>query len=128
MRQAAFTPQQNGVYRIPSNPVPGGMPEGFFIRQLNLSAHPEKADLMAYLAQELGFPEHFGANWDALVDCLCDMEWAPANGYILTLTGLAEHPEADTLWDVMAACGEHWQTLYKPFFVFGDLEDLPVFN
>lgn len=128
MSQAAFTPHQNGVYQIPRNPVPGGMPEGFYLRQLDIGVHQDKADLLAYFAQELDFPEDFGSNWDALVDCLSDMEWAPANGYILTLTGLQGHPEAETLWDVMAACAEHWQRLFKPFFVFGDLEDLPVFN
>lgn len=31
-----------------------------------------KAALMDELAASLQFPPHFGANWDALNDCLCD--------------------------------------------------------
>lgn len=30
-------------------------------------------DLMSALARELGFPEHFGGNLDALWDCLTDL-------------------------------------------------------
>jgi RNAse (barnase) inhibitor barstar len=32
-----------------------------------------KADLLALLARDLSFPDAFGANWDALFDCLCDL-------------------------------------------------------
>jgi len=34
-----------------------------------------KADLLASIAQALSFPDTFGANWDALFDCLCDLSW-----------------------------------------------------
>ena len=34
-----------------------------------------KAELMSQLSTQLGFPEYFGANWDALYDCLTDFGW-----------------------------------------------------
>lgn len=34
-----------------------------------------KVDLFGTLAREGKFPDYFGANWDALVDCLCDFSW-----------------------------------------------------
>jgi hypothetical protein len=37
------------------------------------------------------FPPYFGANWDALDECLGDLEWLPAKAYVLVVT------EADQL-------------------------------
>jgi Barstar (barnase inhibitor) len=34
-----------------------------------------KADLLAALASAGRFPDHFGGNWDALLDCLRDLSW-----------------------------------------------------
>ena len=34
----------------------------------------DKASFMAALARALRFPDHFGANWDAVVDCLGELE------------------------------------------------------
>jgi RNAse (barnase) inhibitor barstar len=44
---------------------------------------------METLARGLALPDYFGANWDALADCLTDLEWVPAKGYVLVLRGLA---------------------------------------
>jgi RNAse (barnase) inhibitor barstar len=35
------------------------------------------------LAAVLQFPLYFGRNWDALDECLADLEWLPAEGYVL---------------------------------------------
>src|SRR3712207_8419702 len=29
------------------------------------------------------FPDYFGPNWDAVYDCLTDLSWLPAAGYVL---------------------------------------------
>ena len=42
-------------------------------------------DLLDALAQAMQFPEYFGRNWDALDECLRDMSWLPAKGYVLFL-------------------------------------------
>jgi RNAse (barnase) inhibitor barstar len=34
-----------------------------------------KAELLRVLADAGCFPDYFGWNWDALVDCLCDLSW-----------------------------------------------------
>jgi RNAse (barnase) inhibitor barstar len=50
----------------------------------------QKAESTAALFDELAavfqFPPHFGANWDALSDCLTDLEWLLADAYILCVT------------------------------------------
>ena len=40
-------------------------------------------DLFFAIAKELRFPEYFGKNWDALDECLSDMQWLPSKGYVL---------------------------------------------
>lgn len=42
-------------------------------------------DLFAVIASAMQFPDYFGSNWDALDECLGDMDWMPADGYVLVL-------------------------------------------
>jgi hypothetical protein len=42
-----------------------------------------KVDLFSVLAKEGEFPEYFGANWDALLDCLCDFSWVSERKIII---------------------------------------------
>jgi len=43
--------------------------------KLNGNIIKNKIDLFREIALKLHFPEFFGNNWDALDDCLCDLEW-----------------------------------------------------
>ena len=51
-----------------------------------------KKQLLDSLAAALSFPDYFGGNWDALDECLRDMEWLPASGYLLIVRN------AEALW------------------------------
>ena len=45
-----------------------------------------KVALLTELAQRLHFPDYFGMNWDAVIDCLRDLaDRQPAEGYVLFL-------------------------------------------
>ena len=60
----------------------------------------DKAGVMAALARGLGLPKHFGANLDALYDCLTDLEPAPGTetpGLVLAITHLPHGPGFDAL-------------------------------
>lgn len=57
-----------------------------------------KEELLNHVASALHFPSHFGDNWDALEECLTDMEWVDAPGYLIyydhidpLLTAHADH-------------------------------------
>ena len=42
-----------------------------------------KEDLINELKEKLLFPNYFGYNWDALYDCLCDLNWIKTSKIIL---------------------------------------------
>lgn len=56
-----------------------------------------KEQLLNHVATALRFPGYFGDNWDALEECLTDMEWVDAPGYVIYydhIDGLlAAHPD-----------------------------------
>jgi RNAse (barnase) inhibitor barstar len=42
-----------------------------------------REQLLNAFATALRFPSDFGHNWDALEECLTDMEWADADSYVI---------------------------------------------
>jgi RNAse (barnase) inhibitor barstar len=71
------------------------------------------ANLFTEFARALGFPDYFGHNWDALEECLADLEWLPAKGYILLITDAAhvlpnDEEEYETFLEIMRDAGEAW--------------------
>jgi RNAse (barnase) inhibitor barstar len=74
----------------------------------------------------LQFPDYFGENWDALFDCLCDLEWLAGDAYLLFITDgelvLEREPkEFKNLMEVLANAAEEWakaedsQGVARPF-------------
>jgi RNAse (barnase) inhibitor barstar len=50
-------------------------------------------DLLRGIADAMQFPDYFGMNWDAVIDCLRDLpDRQPAEGYVLFVHG------AERLW------------------------------
>ncbi|MEU5931471.1 barstar family protein [Micromonospora salmantinae] len=59
------------------------------------------------------FPGYFGWNWDALSDCLRDLHWLPADGYLILVenpTRVLSSSAADrhTLFQILAQTVHHW--------------------
>jgi RNAse (barnase) inhibitor barstar len=53
-----------------------------------------KSHLLKTLSEELDFPDYFGCNWDALWDCITDLEWISQKYIILVhnnLPSLSNH-------------------------------------
>jgi hypothetical protein len=46
-------------------------------------------ELFSVISSAMQFPDYFGNNWDALDECLGDMEWLPSDGYLLVLRDAA---------------------------------------
>ena len=83
----------------------------------------DKDDLLGALALALRLPDWFGFNWDALADCLCDLSWKPAPGYVIFIEGhdalrRACPAEIDTLVEILADAAEYWRNQEIPFWSF----------
>ena len=110
------------------------MQAGLVWFDLDLKSVTDKAGLLALCRQELGFPETFGANWDALADCLQDFSWRRAPGYVLNLlhaAGFAQTAPQDfsLLLEILGGAARYWKEQGRPFVVLVDHspDGLPVF-
>lgn len=88
-------------------------PPGYVLRTIQGKKCRTASDLFGEFARALAFPDYFGHNWDALEECLSDLEWLPAKGYILLITDTqAVLPEAEeeyeTLLEIFDDAGEAW--------------------
>lgn len=88
-------------------------PAGFSLNVIKGAKCQTTDGLLREWARALDFPDYFGHNWDALEECLADLEWLPAKGYILLITDAAQVlPEDDeeytTLLEVLRDAGEAW--------------------
>lgn len=120
---------QAGVYRVPEQGMPAllsaAKAAGFAVRQIDLSSIGGKTALFHRLADTLDFPGWFGHNWDALADCLGDLAWLPAQGYVLLLGHCggfqARHADDfDTALHVFATASDAWRAEHIPFWVLVD--------
>ena len=84
-------------------------------------------------ASQLNFPDYFGRNFNALDDCLNDLAWLPADGYLVVVTEglsvLADETDDDVAaliqlldragaeWSRPVHLGEQWDRDAKPFHV-----------
>lgn len=89
---------------------------GFRYIIINGSAISIKEDLFDHLSNELNFPEYFGHNWDALLDCLRDLDsWLPAKGYVLFYKNpnnliMKSLSEFKTFLEIVEEASEFWNS------------------
>jgi RNAse (barnase) inhibitor barstar len=93
----------------------------FVVVAIDCGSVHDRTSAFTRIAQALEFPEWFGANWDALEDCLGDLSWLEGSGYLLLFdhTGSwrdGQAQEIATLIDVLNAVGATWAARGTPFW------------
>jgi hypothetical protein len=84
-------------------------------------AFADKEALLRKIAVALDFPTWFGGNWDALEDCLSDLSWRKASGYVLLFEQAKPGDDLGVLIDILQSTAEFWAERGVPFFaVFVD--------
>jgi len=95
---------------------------GLEVFRLDLSGAGGKNGLLDRFAKALRFPAHFGKNWDALNDCLTDLDWLSGKGLVMILTNANNFAEKHeeifhTAIDVLNRAVAYWHGQKKPFWV-----------
>lgn len=123
-------PQYAGVYHLPHGAHDrvgqAAAARHYASLDADLGNAGNAAEALAALGRELQLPDWYGANFDALHDCLSDLSWCEAPGYVLMLRGgdrlQAHEPQAfATLVEVLANVVAEWREQQVPFWVFFDL-------
>ncbi len=105
----------------------------YAVAHVDLAGCIDKAEALTRIAGALSFPGWFGGNWDALADCLGDLSWLIAPGYLL----LIEHSSAwrnahgedfDTLLAILNEAAQDWRERNVAFWALLPLaaEELAV--
>lgn len=100
----------------------------FAVFPIDLSGCGDRDAVLARLATALDLPDWFGGNWDALADCLNDLSWRPADGYLLLLDHAhdwqARDPAGfDTLLEIAAEAADAWTRHGVPFWLLVIAQD-----
>jgi RNAse (barnase) inhibitor barstar len=90
--------------------APGELPG----RVLRGTRMRDEQGVVSEFAAALQFPHYFGANWDALNDCVTDLLWMGEPGVVLGITDasqlLADEPRRlDTLVEILVDAREYWR-------------------
>ena len=97
------------------------VPSHFIARSISGVKCKTKTGLLDEFSRALSFPDYFGHNWDALEECLADLEWLPAQGYLLVVTDADqvltkpdEEDDYETFIEILTEAGEAWSTRELP--------------
>ena len=95
---------------------------GFAFFHVEGKSIERKEQLMNAMATALSLPGHFGHNWDALEECLIDMDGVEGDGYLLYYDHidplLAAHPDQfHTLVEIVRDAVQTWKEDGTPMVV-----------
>jgi RNAse (barnase) inhibitor barstar len=120
-----------GVYHLPQSDkqqlLAAAKAGGLAAFRVNLVKAGDKEQMLAAVAKALKFPDWFGHNFDALADCLADMSWKPAEGYLVLLEhcdgihGRAEQDFVSTL-QIFEQAANDWREEGVPFWCLVEMQ------
>lgn len=133
-----INPQISGLYHLNSSRYAAleasAARIGFSLLKADIAAYSSTEEVLRRLGAIFNFPTWYGANFDALFDCLTDPDWQPAKGYLLLITGIARlrltNPEDfATLIEVFQAVADAWRGRNIPCWILIDTpaRGIPLF-
>jgi RNAse (barnase) inhibitor barstar len=101
---------------------------GFACATLKPGDAKTPATWLVEVGRQLNLPPHYGANFDALYDCLCDPDCLPDARFVLFI----DNPHAlgesgcDTLIAVLQAVADEWRDAGRSFWALLDAPGLDL--
>jgi RNAse (barnase) inhibitor barstar len=76
-----------------------------------------KEEILLELYKKLKFPNYFGFNWDALSDCLRDLQWIKEKRVLIVHEDLPNLSDKELFLyiDVLQYCMEDWEIYKGPY-------------
>ncbi len=120
-----------GVFHLPhmdkKQVITAAKASGLAAFRVNLAKAGDKEHMLSAIAKSLKFPDWFGHNFDALADCLADMEWKPADGYVVLLEhcdGIHGKAEEDFLsaLHIFEQAANDWREMGVPFWCLVEMQ------
>lgn len=119
-------PRKSGVFRATEPPADlesAAQAVGLRLYAIDASAVRTKSQMLGLLGRSLAFPPWYGRNWDALEDCLTDLDWLQDPGIAVRFEGFEPYAEADPdgfaiLLDIFKTSAEYWRGEGQGFWVF----------
>ena len=88
-----------------------------------------KNDVLTEISRIFKFPDYFGYNWDALLDCLKDINsWMPAKGYVLVVNNADGYIRNNTiafgtLNEIWLSAAEYYSKISISFHIIYIVKD-----
>jgi hypothetical protein len=108
---------------VPLGPLDGFSRErGFSVFRLDGRGVRDRESFLREAAMVMGFPSYFGGNWDGFEECVTDLGWRPANGYVVLYDGFRSFAEWDprqwsTAKNILGSAVDQWSSRGVPFYV-----------
>ncbi|MCX5965691.1 MAG: barstar family protein [Cyanobacteria bacterium] len=99
---------------------------GFDVIEFNGRKAQGEASYFTELAKIFEFPDYFGGNWDAVVDCLTDLEWEEGDCIMVLYSAADRLAKAEplswkTMMEIWQRVVDHWSDLgVSLYLVFQD--------
>jgi RNAse (barnase) inhibitor barstar len=119
--------KNGGMYKLQSAPVVKDIEKQvkaakFAFFHIGGQKIERREQFLNHVATAMHFPDYFGNNWDALEDCLTDLSWLDAEGFVILydhIDAFATHSPGhfDTAREIFASAVDAWREQGKPMFV-----------
>ncbi len=96
--------------------------ENWFAALLDGTQITDKASFLRVAGTALQFPAYYGSNWDAFEECINDLEWLSAFGFLIIYDRpdifKASDPDGWTTAEaILGEAVKNWQSEGRPFYV-----------
>lgn len=118
-------PERAGAYFVDARDrealVEAGRALRFRVQAIDLRACTDTDAVLREIAEALAFPDWFGVNLDALADCLADLSWLAAPGYLLVVEHIGAWREqaaddVEAVVEILQDTAARWAADGVPFW------------